>query len=157
MTEPYRDRHLTCPACKAALREFKTRQVCDACDGMMVTQADLAAAIHDLTSITPTFEFTDGKLGARRCPHCAAPMTQCKVRVVVDDEVEKTRPELDLCGEHGIWFDADELAKVFEKVAGKGFGGGAGRKSGAGHAVGERSQGGWSAMFKGRSGGWGGW
>lgn len=154
-TEPYRDQHLTCPACGAGLRAFKTRQICDACDGMMLTVEDLAAAIHELTSLTPSFELKDGKLGARMCPHCAALMTQCKLRVVLDDEVEKPRPELDRCGTHGIWFDREELAKVFEKVAGKGFGGGLGRGQGVKGAA--HGQEGWSAMFKGRSGGWGGW
>lgn len=123
---------------------------------MMLTLEDLAGGIHDLTSITPTFAFRDQKPGARGCPHCRAPMTRCKIALALEDDIEKPRPELDLCAEHGIWFDAEELAKVFEKVAGKGHGGGVGRK--ATHSVREPGdQGRWSAMFKGRSGGWGGW
>jgi hypothetical protein len=140
------------------LREFRTRQICDACEGMMVTLTDLAGAIHDLTSITPTFEYVDGKVGARRCPHCAELMTTCKLRVMLEDEIEKPRPELDRCDAHGIWFDAEELAKVFEKVATKGFGGGVGRKAGniSRAPAGAGNPGAWSAMFK-KFGGHGGW
>lgn len=122
----------------------------------MLTLEDLAGGIHDLTSITPTFAFRDQKPGSRGCPHCRVPMMRCKLALALEDDIEKPRPELDLCAEHGIWFDAEELAKVFEKVAGKGHGGGVGRK--APHGVREPGdQGRWSAMFKGRSGGWGGW
>jgi len=38
-------------------------------------------------------------------------MTTHKLRVVLDDELAKPRPELDHCAEHGIWFDGEELAK----------------------------------------------
>lgn len=127
MSDPYRDQKLPCPACNAPLRAFQTRLACDACQGMLVTLDDLARAIHEMTSVTPTFELTDAKPGKRACPHCKQAMSTCKIRVVLDDEVEKPRPELDLCEQHGLWFDDEELAKVFEKVAGKGFGGGVGR------------------------------
>jgi Zn-finger nucleic acid-binding protein len=156
MSEPYRDRHLSCPACQATLRAFKTRQVCDACDGMMVTVEDLASAIHELTSLTPALDYRDEKPGTRRCPHCTAVMTTCKIAISIDDETEKPKPTLDRCVTHGIWFDREELAKVFEKVASKGFGGGLGRGHGVKGAA-DGGQEGWSAMFKGRSGGWGGW
>lgn len=156
MTDPYRDPEQACPACNASLRQFKTRLVCDACNGMMLTLEDLASGIHDLTSVTPTFTFRDQKLGARGCPHCRVPMNRCKLWLALEADVEKPKPELDQCAEHGIWFDADELAKVFEKVAGKGHGSGVAAKTKS-HEPGDGTQGRWSAMFKGRSGGWGGW
>lgn len=121
MGSPYRDQHLTCPACKATLREFQGRQVCD---GMLLTLKDLAHAIHDLTSVVPTFEYRDEAPGKRLCPRCTQAMTTCKLEVVLDGEIEQPRPELDRCVEHGIWFDGKELASVFEKVANKGYGGG---------------------------------
>lgn len=143
MSDPYRDRRLTCPACGATLREFRTRQVCDACDGMLLTLPDLAAAVHDLTSIEPTFEFRDEAPGKRACPDCAAPMSTCKLRIVLDTELADPKPALDRCTEHGLWFDGEELAGVFQKVTGKGFGGGVGRKGPkGGHAL-ERGSGGW--------------
>jgi hypothetical protein len=129
MTDPYRDQQLSCPACKATLREYQSRQVCDGCDGMLLALPDLAHAIHDLTSITPTFEYRDEQPGKRGCPKCSATMTTCKLRVVLDTELAEPKPVLDRCTEHGLWFDGEELAGVFEKVASKGFGGGVGRKA----------------------------
>jgi len=156
VSAPYRDQPLSCPACSAPLRAFRTRHVCDACNGLLLTLEDLAGGIHDLTSITPTFAYRDEQPGERTCPHCRVAMTRCKLTLALEDDVAKPRPELDRCAAHGLWFDAEELAKVFEKVAGKGHGSGVGRK------ISERGgpatdQGRWSAMFKGRSGGWGGW
>lgn len=148
MSEPYRDRHLACPACNAPLREFRTRQVCDVCAGMMVTFTDLAGAVHDLTSIVPTFAYANDAPGTRPCPHCAAPMIRCHLRVLLESEMEKPRPELDRCDEHGIWFDADELAGVFEKVAGKGHGAGVVSKAAHSSRVSVGGQDGWSAVFK---------
>ena len=146
--------NLRCPACAATLRAFRTRQVCDACQGIFLTPEDLASGIHDLTSITPTFEFHDELAGKRACPSCAKPMVRCKLRVHLDDDIEKPKPELDRCAEHGIWFDEEELASVFERVAGKGFGGGVGRKVVA-SKHGDVDQGRWSAVWKG-FGHWGG-
>ena len=51
--------------------------------------------------------------------------------------------------------DHEELAKVFEKVAGKGHGSGVATKT-KGRDASEARPGGWSAMFK-KFGGHGGW
>lgn len=154
MSDPYRDPQLKCPACKATLRAFQTRQVCDACNGIMMSIEDLAQGVHDLTSIVPTFEYKDEQPGARLCPHCSTAMLQCKLRIVLEDEVEKPRPDLDRCTAHGIWFDHEELAKVFEKVTGKGHGSGEAHKTKS-RGTDDRDQGRWSAMFK-KFGGHGG-
>jgi len=147
MTDPYRGNPpaLACPACDATLREFRGRYACDACEGIMLTIEELVAGIHDMTSVVATFEWTHEKPGKRTCPHCREAMTRCHVVVHLEHDVEKPKPELDRCAIHGVWFDREELAKVFEKVATKGFGGGVGRhfqadKSGVG-------DGRWSAMF----------
>jgi len=108
-----------CPACKATLRDFETRLACDSCQGAMVPMEDLRLAIEQLTGIAPALELVDEKPGARSCPRCAVAMTRLHLRVVLEDEVAKPRPELDRCGEHGIWFDGEELAKVFEKSLAK--------------------------------------
>ncbi|MBA3454466.1 MAG: hypothetical protein H0T42_15355 [Deltaproteobacteria bacterium] len=118
---------------------------------MLLTLVDLSGAIHDMTSVVPSFEYKDEKPGKRPCPKCRTLMTTCRLVLSLDDEIEKPRPELDRCAEHGIWFDGEELAKVFQKVAGKGFGGGVGRKGYAGSKGGggaDRGSGGW----RGRSG-----
>ncbi len=154
MSEPYRDQHFACPACKAPMRVFHKRLVCDACYGVMLTLEDLATGVHDLTSILPTFAYRNEKPGKRACPHCAVLMTTCKLTLGLEEEVEKPRPELDRCVEHGIWFDGEELARVLEKVTGKGHGPGTAHKQTS--RGGERDQGRWSAMFQ-KFGGHGGY
>ena len=137
MSDPYRDKRLSCPACNSPLREFRTRYACDSCDGMMLTLPDLAQAIHDLTSVMPAFEYRDAKPGKRSCPHCATTMSTCKLTLVLESEEIEPKPVLDRCDAHGIWFDGEELAGVFEKIATKGYGGGVGRKGpkGGGGAI----------------------
>ena len=63
---------------------------------------------------------------------------------------------LDHCSAHGVWFDATELATVLEKVTGKGYGGGVGRKQVADHGTPNQPNG-FVAYFKigGLKGGWG--
>ena len=155
MMDPYRDQERQCPACKETLREYQDRLVCDGCYGMLLTLPDLGAAIYDLTSVTPTFEFKDEAPGKRECPRCRELMTTCKLRLMLDKEIEEPRPELDRCAAHGLWFDGEELVKVFEKVTGKGFGGGLHPKPTPGKR-GLKSDGSWSAMFP-KAGGGGGW
>lgn len=145
MTDPYRDAKLVCPACDRTLREFRGRLVCDTCDGIMLTVDDLVAGIHDMTSVVATFEWTRETPGTRKCPHCREAMSRCHVIVHLENDLEKPKPELDRCATHGVWFDREELAKVFEKVAGKGYGGGIGRKGPANPS--RVDDGRWSAMF----------
>jgi hypothetical protein len=121
----------------------------------MVELDDLATAINDLTSLTPRFEWKDEQPGKRPCPQCGAMMTTCKLLVRLDDSTEHPKPVLDRCATHGLWFDHDELAMVFEKIATKGFGAAVSHKMKTREA--SPDQGRWSAVFKDRSGGWGGW
>ncbi|MBL0214547.1 MAG: zf-TFIIB domain-containing protein [Myxococcales bacterium] len=124
MSDPYRDPDRPCPSCKAPLRAFRARFVCDACEGMLAPLADLSAAIEDITGVVPSFDYVDEAPGKRPCPLCAAPMTAFKLRIHLDDELAKPPPQLDRCAQHGIWFDTDELAAVFEKARAKHPGGG---------------------------------
>ena len=152
---PYRDPQHPCPACGRPLRAFLTRLVCDACNGMFLSLEDLAAAIHDMTSVVPAFHYKDEQSGRRSCPRCAAKLTTFKLRLTIENETFAPRPQLDRCATHGIWFDNEELAKVFEKVASKGFGGGVGRKTGDASRGSPANPGRWSAMFE-KFGGHGG-
>ena len=122
VSDPYRDRQLACPACEKPLREYQQRLVCDACNGIMVSVADLAAAIEDLTSVVPELGWDHVQPGKRACPACRATMTACKIVILLEGETIHPKPELDRCDAHGVWFDHAELAKVLEKVAGKGHG-----------------------------------
>jgi len=124
-----------CPMCPhSILRIHQGRLLCDRCQGMLLELDDVGRAIFDMTGITPTFEFIDEQPGKRPCPRCTQPMTTLHLRVVLGDEIAKPRPELDRCAEHGIWFDGEELAKVFEKSYAKvtSHGGGGGWRSSKG-------------------------
>lgn len=115
--DPYRDGDLACPACRdARVRPYRGRHVCDRCDGIQLALSDLGDAILDLTGVDPALAFVDEQPGTRRCPLCKLPMTTCQVRVTLEDEVIKTKPTLDRCTDHGIWFDTDELAAILERV-----------------------------------------
>jgi hypothetical protein len=130
---PYRDHWNKCPACpNAQLRAFAGRLLCDTCQGMLITPADLAQAIADLTGAEPELAFFADKPTKRACPRCDHAMTACRLRIVfaVVDKEREPRPILDRCEQDGIWFDTGELAKVFEVVRGavgnRGTGGGSG-------------------------------
>ena len=124
MSAPYRDPDRTCPACKAPLRAYQGRLVCDACGGMFLALPDLVHAIHELTGVDPVIAYKKEKPGARACPSCGGVMSVCKLGLTIDNATVVARPWLDRCAAHGLWFDRMELAKVFEKVIGKGPGGG---------------------------------
>jgi hypothetical protein len=111
---PYRDSQLACPACAAGLRRFRDRLCCDGCSGIMLGVDDLEVAIRELTGTTPELGFTGDAPGARPCPCCQTAMVRCRLDVWLMDERPALRPELDRCDGHGVWFDAEELAKVLE-------------------------------------------
>jgi Zn-finger nucleic acid-binding protein len=130
--DAYRDRHHLCPRCNHELRIFGERLVCDACEGLMLSEDDLRTAIEELTGLAPTFALRDEAPGTRPCPHCRVAMTTAKLTIELPGaRPSKPGPELDHCTAHGLWFDESELADVLAPIAGKGFGGGTARSSSA--------------------------
>jgi Zn-finger nucleic acid-binding protein len=111
---PYRDSQLACPACAAGLRRFRDRLCCDACSGIMLGVADLETAIRELTAVSAELGFTQDTPGSRVCPCCQSTMVRCRLDVRLMGERPALRPELDRCDGHGVWFDAEELAKILE-------------------------------------------
>lgn len=137
MTDPYRDPQRACPSCNVPLRVFRARLVCDRCEGMLAPIADLAYAVEEITGVVPAFEFAGETTGKRACPECTGTMRTFKLHVRLGDELAKPSPQLDRCDEHGIWFDQDELAGVFEICRAKHPGGsGARPRAGAASAAG---------------------
>ena len=127
MTDPYRDPHRACPACNVPLRAFRARLVCDRCEGILAPIEDLVRAIEDITGVPPVFDFHGETAGKRACPECAGSMRTFKLRIHLEGELAKASPVLDRCDVHGIWFDRDELAAVFEVCRAKHPGGGGAR------------------------------
>jgi Zn-finger nucleic acid-binding protein len=109
-----------CPACGAALREFHGRLCCDACGGVLMDTADLTASITDYLqqqiAAPPEVRFVDVKAAKRTCPLCKTPMTSCHLAADFEHKHAKTHPTLDRCANHGVWFDANELAEVLEAL-----------------------------------------
>jgi len=138
--------HPSCPVCTTPLRGFRARLVCDTCEGMLAPLADLSSAIEDITGVAPSFDYEDVKPGKRACPQCAGTMDTLKLRVHLGDDVAEPKPTLDRCAAHGLWFDTDELAAVFEKARAAHPGGSSGyvRK-----APGGAEGGSWSGSQKG--------
>ena len=83
---------------------------------MLAPLADLSSAIEDITGVVPSFDYDDVKVGKRACPVCAVVMETLKLHVHLDGETAEPKPTLDRCQVHGLWFDTDELAVVFEKA-----------------------------------------
>src|SRR5690348_16477522 len=108
MTDPYRDHVFRCPACavETPLREFSGRLLCDACQGMYVTRADLKQAIEELGGLDVELQFYSVKPGERPCPRCNRAMTTSRLRLsfAVIEEQPKTHPRLDRCDADGVWF-----------------------------------------------------
>jgi Zn-finger nucleic acid-binding protein len=101
-----------CPACSAALREFHGRLCCDACNGIWLEVGDLAVAIEQETGASLDLQFLDRGLGRRACPRCRQALIECRIDAYLGEKHGKLRTKLDRCPQHGIWFDADELAQV---------------------------------------------
>lgn len=93
---------------------FRQRLCCDACNGILLELADLTISISELTGGDPQIGFVRERPGERACPRCAMMMSVCRLDVALMDQRPTLRPALDRCPTHGVWFDANELAKVFE-------------------------------------------
>jgi hypothetical protein len=117
MDDPYRDPEtVTCPACGSALRGFHGRLCCDGCGGVMLELVDLTEQIANGVGAQPLLSFVDHGKGTRKCPRCGELMCASRLVAAVGELHEKLKPQLDRCTVHGVWFDADELAKVLELV-----------------------------------------
>jgi hypothetical protein len=96
------------------MRPYGKRLCCDACGGIMLTPDDLLRAIHDHTGTRALLRLVVGDDGKRRCPRCQVPMGVCHLEATLEGQPAALTPELDRCVEHGVWFDVDELAIIFE-------------------------------------------
>ena len=96
-----------------------------------MSSSDLVRSLEQLVNMEVKFELLKVTAGERKCPRCEAAMTTCRMRLEfpVIDKDSKTRPTLDKCDTDGFWFDAEELAAVYEvalRATGHKGGGGAG-------------------------------
>jgi Zn-finger nucleic acid-binding protein len=104
----YRDDPPTCPACQTALVAKGTRFGCTTCDGLFVRAKEVEEMLRQMSPSDPRtidqWMTPGGSDAPRPCPRCKSQM-----RVGVLDGVT-----IDLCPDHGIWFDARELTRVLD-------------------------------------------
>jgi len=106
-----RDEFATCPRCGAALDPEGKRFVCRQGCGVLVTEDELRTLIMDMYAERPDtlelpFEPAQVPEPVRTCPRCTTQMTKHVLYMMI----------VDRCGEHGVWFDSDELRGVLAKV-----------------------------------------
>ena len=139
MTDAYRTPGFACPSCtNAALRDFQGRLVCDECNGMLITAADLTESIHELDGSTEQLAFADEQPAEKSCPRCRHPLTSCAIRL----GAARLPGAFLRCAADGIWFPRDAMTALFATVSRRGgfrglgaVGTGAGRGSGGNPGV----------------------
>jgi len=100
--------------CRAPLREFGERLVCDDCQAMLIGLDDFAAAVHELDGkIEDPAEVEDLKPGDKPCPRCATPMSTCAVKI---GRLKLSGSYLH-CAAHGVWMPQQTLTGVFARVS----------------------------------------
>jgi Zn-finger nucleic acid-binding protein len=111
----YRQAQITCPRCGTALvamgAALSTRNTCTGCGGAWVEEEDLRRIFEDL-SLDPLaplgpLELVEGPL---RCPRCRKPMA------VERTLGEEPTAQIDVCPDHGAWFDRGELAHTLDRL-----------------------------------------
>ena len=101
----YRDEREQCPRCRTELTDAGTARACSTCTGVWIGMGEVQEmAIQMQTPLEPV---TLGIVEALREP-LACPSCKNAMRTVTLYNVP-----IDVCGKnHGVWFDANELALV---------------------------------------------
>ncbi len=85
------------------------RHPCAQCGGVWYDRAEMELLADEL-KIQVTFPFGPEEAGrARACPRCRAAMS-------IQRAGEGGKILLDVCGQHGVWFDREELEPVLEEL-----------------------------------------
>lgn len=93
----------SCPSCHVALTTAGRTDRCARCDGAWIHEDVLVGMMQETASamvFLPWLPRDAPEREARPCAVCARPMKPVSLGTVA----------LDRCAEHGVWFDATELA-----------------------------------------------
>ncbi len=97
---------LACPSCRVALTAAGRTDRCARCDGAWVHEDVLVGMLQETASGMVFLPWlprdAPAREQARACTVCARAMQPVSLGTVA----------LDRCAEHGVWFDATELAAV---------------------------------------------
>jgi Zn-finger nucleic acid-binding protein len=118
---------LPCPHCRAELAAVRVGgtmvRECGACGGLWLDNAAFEALCADREQQAEVLAFraraavpaeVDTRIRYRTCPECGILMHRLNFRRVSGVIV-------DVCREHGTWFDADELRRIVEFIQGGGL------------------------------------
>lgn len=126
---------LVCPRCAAPLRPLRSRSIemlgCHQCGGVWLDNASSKRVIDTLCDDTIDKSESLARFAQRppdraqdiACPSCRNPLQRWTV--------PEANVDVDWCGEHGTWFDKDELAVVARTYAARRAYGGGARVAGA--------------------------
>jgi Zn-finger nucleic acid-binding protein len=123
--EPVHDAAVACPLCRCPLDETEFRgeavDVCPKCDGLWLDKAQFArltSARDALLDGNVPYAYGKGPMETRTaylpCPRCGGLMVRQNFRGV-------SGVVIDWCGDHGAWFDKDELQRIRAFVANGGI------------------------------------
>ena len=102
MAEP-----LNCPSCRVTLTTAGRTDRCAKCDGAWIHEDVLVGMLQETASamvFLPWLPRDPQEPALRACAVCGKPMQAVSLGAVA----------LDRCTEHGVWFDATELAAVLK-------------------------------------------
>lgn len=111
---------LSCPVCEGRRlisRQLKDPDVtvleCQVCAGLWIgvetfhTLLDLEERREKGPAVSHRQIKVEGRQRYRKCPQCHGLMLRRNM-----GKGQKSRVVIDVCGEHGLWFDSDELAEL---------------------------------------------
>ena len=97
----------TCPVCKSPLQRAGYTERCESCNGAWIHEDALVGMMQERTSAMVFLPWQPRDRDQDRpCAVCAKSM-QC---------VSLGSVALDRCPEHGVWFDAEELASLMKQA-----------------------------------------
>lgn len=95
-----------CPVCDAPLDEAGRTSRCRLCEGAWISEETLVAILEQRASTLVELPWQPREDKPRPCADCKAEM----------QTVDLGHVQLDRCPQHGVWFDADELAALLKEA-----------------------------------------
>jgi Zn-finger nucleic acid-binding protein len=106
----YRDNHRICPKCTSTLNQRGSVDQCPECSGTLVAASILEEMVQGMSGasseISLQWEAATESSETRACPGCEKAMAPVLFASVT----------VDLCDEHGFWFDPEELQAALRQI-----------------------------------------
>lgn len=103
----YRDSMESCPRCGTELVQAGAARGCETCSGLWLGAGDLDEMASSMQNPAEPVHLTPLEFATKtemlNCPTCSEPM---QTRTLMGVEIDVCKKQ------HGIWFDAGELASV---------------------------------------------